>query len=125
MHGARDVPAVPHGRLPNVDEERTSLVQRDSGRTSAGSGGCRPGPYSRRKVVLASGRESEFYLDMTASMPDPEGSNLLATLVFDRVKHVDFDFEHYVAVTARPASPAAPATLRTSHRGLMSRHFLG
>jgi orotate phosphoribosyltransferase len=48
--------------------------------------------YSRRKVTLASGRVSEFYLDMKPSMLDPEGSNLLAQLVFERVKDLEFDY---------------------------------
>jgi orotate phosphoribosyltransferase len=44
--------------------------------------------YSRRKVTLASGRESEFYLDMKPAMMDPEGSSILAELVFERLRGV-------------------------------------
>ncbi|HVL74292.1 MAG TPA: orotate phosphoribosyltransferase, partial [Beijerinckiaceae bacterium] len=34
--------------------------------------------FGRAKVVLASGRESDFYFDMKPSMLDPEGASLMA-----------------------------------------------
>lgn len=48
--------------------------------------------YSRRKITLASGRESEFYLDMKPTMMDPEGSAILAELVFARLSDVRLDY---------------------------------
>jgi orotate phosphoribosyltransferase len=47
--------------------------------------------FSRGKFVLASGRESNFYLDMKPSMFDPEGANLLSQLVLDRIASLDVD----------------------------------
>jgi orotate phosphoribosyltransferase len=39
----------------------------------------------RQKVVLASGRESDFYVDARLTTLDPEGANLIAGLVLDRL----------------------------------------
>jgi orotate phosphoribosyltransferase len=47
--------------------------------------------FSRGKFVLASGRESNFYLDMKPSMFDPEGANALSLLVLDRIKSLNAD----------------------------------
>jgi orotate phosphoribosyltransferase len=48
--------------------------------------------FSRGKFVLASGKESEFYLDLKPSMFDPEGATLLAKLVLDRIKDLRVDY---------------------------------
>ena len=48
--------------------------------------------FSRGKFVLASGKESEFYLDLKPSMFDPEGATLLAKLVLDRIKDLPVDY---------------------------------
>jgi len=48
--------------------------------------------FSRGKFILASGKESEFYLDLKPSMFDPEGSTLLATLVLDRIEDLKVDY---------------------------------
>ncbi|HVV94683.1 MAG TPA: orotate phosphoribosyltransferase [Hyphomicrobiales bacterium] len=39
--------------------------------------------FGRAKVVLASGRESDFYFDMKPSMFDPEGAALIADGILD------------------------------------------
>lgn len=48
--------------------------------------------FKRGKFVLASGKESNFYLDMKPSMFDPEGANLLSELVLDRIESLDADY---------------------------------
>jgi orotate phosphoribosyltransferase len=47
--------------------------------------------FSRGKFILASGRESDFYLDMKPTMFDPEGANLLSELVLQRLKGMNVD----------------------------------
>ncbi len=42
--------------------------------------------FGRAKVMLASGRESDFYFDMKPSMLDPEGAGLIAKLLFEALK---------------------------------------
>lgn len=41
--------------------------------------------FGRAKVLLASGRESDFYFDMKPSMLDPEGACLIARLLLDAI----------------------------------------
>jgi orotate phosphoribosyltransferase len=48
--------------------------------------------FKRGKFVLASGQESEFYLDLKPTMFNPEGASLLAQLVFDRIKDLPVDY---------------------------------
>jgi orotate phosphoribosyltransferase len=43
----------------------------------------RQNSFGRAKVVLASGRESDFYFDMKPSMFDPEGAALIADGILD------------------------------------------
>lgn len=44
------------------------------------------------KVVLASGKESNFYFDMKPTMLDPEGAYLIAHQLYDAIKDVDADY---------------------------------
>jgi orotate phosphoribosyltransferase len=39
--------------------------------------------FERRKVVLASGKESDFYLDLRTTMLRPRGLQLAGQLLFD------------------------------------------
>jgi orotate phosphoribosyltransferase len=48
--------------------------------------------FKRGKFVLASGKESEFYLDLKPTMFNPEGASLLAQLVLDRIKDLPVDY---------------------------------
>jgi orotate phosphoribosyltransferase len=48
--------------------------------------------FSRGRFILASGRESAFYLDLKPSMFDPEGVTVLAKLVLDRIKDLKIDY---------------------------------
>jgi orotate phosphoribosyltransferase len=47
--------------------------------------------FRRGRVKLASGKESEYYLDMKPSMFDPEASGLLAKLVMHKLEDVEAD----------------------------------
>jgi orotate phosphoribosyltransferase len=47
--------------------------------------------FRRGRVKLASGKESEYYLDMKPSMFDPEAVGLLARLVMRKLKDTDVD----------------------------------
>src|SRR5262249_51364184 len=47
--------------------------------------------FRRGKVVLASGRESNFYFDMKPAMLDPDGANLLAKLILQELQGVKAD----------------------------------
>jgi len=48
--------------------------------------------FARGKFVLASGRESNFYLDMKPTMFHPEGANLVARLLLDKMKDRAVDY---------------------------------
>ncbi|MGE3247768.1 MAG: orotate phosphoribosyltransferase [Beijerinckiaceae bacterium] len=48
--------------------------------------------FGRGKVLLASGKESDFYFDMKPTMLDPEGASLIAHLLFDAVKDMGADY---------------------------------
>jgi orotate phosphoribosyltransferase len=45
----------------------------------------------RGYIVLASGKESDHYFDMKPSMFDPEGAELLAELIYERLAGVEAD----------------------------------
>jgi orotate phosphoribosyltransferase len=47
--------------------------------------------FRRGRVRLASGKESEYYLDLKPSMFDPEGAGLLACLVMHELEGVEVD----------------------------------
>ena len=47
--------------------------------------------YGEKRIVLASGKESDFYFDMKPTMFDPEALSLLPELVLERLKDVEFD----------------------------------
>jgi orotate phosphoribosyltransferase len=44
--------------------------------------------FERRKVVLASGKESDFYIDCKRTALTAEGHVLVGRLLFDRVRHI-------------------------------------
>jgi orotate phosphoribosyltransferase len=47
--------------------------------------------YGEKRIVLASGKESDFYFDMKPTMFDPEALALLPELVLEKLKGVEFD----------------------------------
>ncbi len=48
--------------------------------------------FGRGKVVLASGKQSDFYFDMKPTMLDPEGASLIAHQLFAAVKDIETDY---------------------------------
>ena len=47
--------------------------------------------FKRGRVVLASGRESDFYFDMKPAMLDPDGAGLMAELILQQLQGVNAD----------------------------------
>jgi orotate phosphoribosyltransferase len=47
--------------------------------------------FRRGKVVLASGRESDYYFDMKPAMLDPDGAALMAELILQQIQDVKAD----------------------------------
>ena len=47
--------------------------------------------FRRGRVVLASGRESDFYFDMKPAMLDPDGAGLMAELILQQLEVVKAD----------------------------------
>jgi len=58
--------------------------------------------YREGEFVLASGKKSNFYLDMKPTMFHPEGANLLAELVLDKLSEANVDYVGGMAVGAIP-----------------------
>lgn len=48
--------------------------------------------FRRGKFVLASGKESTFYLDMKPTMFHPEGANLLSKMILERIGDLNADY---------------------------------
>jgi orotate phosphoribosyltransferase len=48
--------------------------------------------YGRGEITLASGRKSDFYINLKPTMLDPEGAALLAELTFDALKDDNLDY---------------------------------
>ena len=65
--------------------------------------------FGRKKIVLASGRESDFYFDMKPTMFHPEGAALLARMILARLSRLDVDLVGGLEMGAVPliASVAA------------------
>ena len=47
--------------------------------------------FRRGKVILASGRESDYYFDMKPAMLDPNGAALMAELILQHIQDVKAD----------------------------------
>jgi orotate phosphoribosyltransferase len=47
--------------------------------------------FRRGKVILASGRESDYYFDMKPAMLDPDGAALLAEIILQQIQDVKAD----------------------------------
>jgi orotate phosphoribosyltransferase len=58
--------------------------------------------YREGEFVLASGKKSNFYLDMKPTMFHPEGANLLAELVLEKLADLNIDYVGGMAVGAIP-----------------------
>jgi orotate phosphoribosyltransferase len=68
--------------------------------------------FGRRKVVLASGRESDFYFDMKPTMFHPEGASLLARMILARLSGSGID---YVGGLEMGAVPLIASVAALSH----------
>src|SRR3954471_8577599 len=71
--------------------------------------------FERKRITLASGRESDFYLDMKPTMFHPEALALLPRMILDRLNGVEFDCIGGLEMGAVPL--IAPVTVRAEERG--------
>ena len=67
--------------------------------------------FRRCRVVLASGRESDFYFDMKPAMLDPEGATLMAELIIQEIQGVNADCVGGLEMGAVPL--IAPVAMRS------------
>jgi orotate phosphoribosyltransferase len=71
--------------------------------------------FRRGRVVLASGRESDFYFDMKPAMLDPDGAGLLADLILQELQGVEADCIGGLEMGAVPL--IAPVAMRSRDFG--------
>jgi len=67
--------------------------------------------FRRGRIVLASGRESDFYFDMKPAMLDPDGASLMAELILQQLQHVKADCIGGLEMGAVPL--IAPVAMRS------------
>jgi orotate phosphoribosyltransferase len=67
--------------------------------------------FRRGRVVLASGRESDFYFDMKPAMLDPDGAGLMAELIMQQLQGVTADCVGGLEMGAVPL--IAPVAMRS------------
>jgi orotate phosphoribosyltransferase len=58
--------------------------------------------FGRGKIVLASGKESDFYFNMKPTMMSPEGANVLSELILDRLDPLKLDYVGGLVMGAVP-----------------------
>jgi orotate phosphoribosyltransferase len=68
--------------------------------------------------TLASGKKSIYYLDMKPTMFDPEGSNVLARLVMDRISKLNVDYIGGLEMGAVPLISAINVLSLNYRRGI-------
>src|SRR6185312_3480018 len=71
--------------------------------------------FRRGRVVLASGRESDFYFDMKPAMLDPDGASLIAELILHELQGVEADCIGGLEMGAVPL--IAPVAMRSRDFG--------
>src|SRR3990172_8760198 len=71
--------------------------------------------FRRGRVVLASGRESDFYFDMKPAMLDPDGAGLMAELILQQLQGVTADCIGGLEMGAVPL--IAPVAMRSPEFG--------
>jgi orotate phosphoribosyltransferase len=69
--------------------------------------------FGRGRIVLASGRESDYYIDMRPTTVHPAGATCVGELICDALEGVDADF---VGGLEMGAVPVATAVAIASHR---------
>src|SRR5476651_304034 len=62
--------------------------------------------FGRGEIVLASGRRSDFYINLKPTMLDPEGAALLAELTFEALKDDGLDYVGGLEMGAVPIAGA-------------------
>jgi orotate phosphoribosyltransferase len=67
--------------------------------------------FRRGLIVLASGKESDYYFDMKPAMLDPEGAGLLAELILEELQGVSADCIGGIEMGAVPL--IAPVAMRS------------
>jgi orotate phosphoribosyltransferase len=71
--------------------------------------------FKRGRVVLASGRESDFYFDMKPAMLDPDGAALMAEIILQQLQDVRADCVGGLEMGAVPL--IAPVAMRSPEFG--------
>ena len=71
--------------------------------------------FRRGRIVLASGRESDFYFDMKPAMLDPEGAALMAELIMQELEGVEADLVGGLEMGAVPL--IAPVAMKSRDFG--------
>jgi orotate phosphoribosyltransferase len=71
--------------------------------------------FTRGRVVLASGKDSDYYFDMKPAMLDPEGAGLLAELILQELQGVSADCIGGIEMGAVPL--IAPVAMRSPDFG--------
>ncbi|MGH6736516.1 MAG: orotate phosphoribosyltransferase [Methyloceanibacter sp.] len=71
--------------------------------------------FRRGKVVLASGRESDYYFDMKPAMLDPDGAGLMADLFLHEIQGISADAVGGIEMGAVPL--IAPVAMRSTSFG--------
>jgi orotate phosphoribosyltransferase len=76
--------------------------------------------FRRGRVVLASGKESDYYFDMKPVMLDPDGAGLLADMILNEIQGVNADAVGGLEMGAVPL--IAPVAMKSLTFG---RYLLG
>lgn len=71
--------------------------------------------FRRGRVVLASGRESDFYFDMKPAMLDPDGATLISEMIIQYIQDVKADCIGGLEMGAVPL--IAPVAMRSPEIG--------
>ncbi len=76
--------------------------------------------FRRGRIVLASGKESDYYFDMKPAMLDPDGAALLSELILRELRDVEADCVGGIEMGAVPL--VAPVAMKSPEHG---RHLQG
>jgi orotate phosphoribosyltransferase len=71
--------------------------------------------FRRGKVILASGRESDYYFDMKPAMLDPDGAALMAEIILQQIQDVKADCVGGMEMGAVPL--IAPVAMQSRKSG--------
>lgn len=71
--------------------------------------------FRRGRIVLASGKESDFYFDMKPAMLDPDGADLMADLILEEIQDVRADAIGGLEMGAVPL--IAPVAMKSPAHG--------